>query len=163
MTPVFADSKMIVYKVFSKDYEHEKVTLLGMLAERRRDLRGKTRLEAGLAWARLTFGGSAKDKESIFIVPKELKAGHATRVLMKRTIFYKDGFWISLILFFSARENKCSQERLGLRRRRKITYARVIYWILSERLLLITGFMVSLKNLLKSYRIPNFSILLRAI
>ncbi|MCJ7785807.1 MAG: AAA family ATPase [Desulfobacterales bacterium] len=81
---------MIVYKVFSKDYEHEKVTLLGMLAERRRNLRGKTRLEAGLTWARLTFGGSAKDKESIFVVPKELEAGHATRVLMKRTIFYKD-------------------------------------------------------------------------
>ena len=81
---------MIVYKVFSKDYEHEKVTLLGMLAERRRDLRGKTRLEAGLTWARLTFGGSAKDKESIFVVPKEFEAGHATRVLMKRTIFYKD-------------------------------------------------------------------------
>jgi general secretion pathway protein A len=81
---------MIVYKVFSKDYEHEKITLLGMLAERRGDLRGKTRLEAGLTWARLMFGGSAKDKESIFVVPKELEAGHATRVLMKRTIFYKD-------------------------------------------------------------------------
>ena len=81
---------MIVYKVFSKDYEHEKVTLLGMLAERRRDLRGKPRLEAGLTWARLTFGDSAKDKESIFVVPKELEAGHATRVLMKRTIFYRD-------------------------------------------------------------------------
>jgi general secretion pathway protein A len=83
---------MIVYKVFSKDYEHEKVTLLGMLAERRKDLRGKTRLEAGLTWAKLTFGGLAKDKESIFVVPKELEAGHATRVLMKRTIFYKDEF-----------------------------------------------------------------------
>jgi general secretion pathway protein A len=81
---------MIVYKVFSKDYEHEKIVLLGMLAERRRDLRGETRLEAGLAWARATFGDSAKDKESIFVVPKELEAGHATRVLMKRTIFYKD-------------------------------------------------------------------------
>jgi len=81
---------MIVYKVFSKDYEREKITLLGMLAERREDLRGKTRLEAGLAWARLTFGDSAKDKESIFVVPKELEAGPVTRVLMKRTIFYAD-------------------------------------------------------------------------
>jgi len=81
---------MIVYKVFSKDYEHEKLTLLGMLAERRGDLRGKTRLEAGLTWARLMFGDSIKDKESIFVVPKEFEAGHATRVLMKRTIFYKD-------------------------------------------------------------------------
>jgi len=80
---------MIVYKVFSKDYEHEKVTLLGMLAERRGDLRGKTRLEAGLTWARLTFGHSAKDKGSIFVVPKELEAGRATRVLMKKTVFYK--------------------------------------------------------------------------
>ena len=81
---------MIVYKVFSKDYEYEKLTLLGMLAERRGDLRGKTRLEAGLTWARLMFGDSTKDKESIFVVPKEFEAGHATRVLMKRTIFYKD-------------------------------------------------------------------------
>ena len=81
---------MIVYKVFSKDYEHEKLTLLGMLAERRNDLRGKTRVEAGLTWARLTFGDSAKDKESIIVVPKELEAGHATRVLMKRTVFHKD-------------------------------------------------------------------------
>jgi len=36
------------------------------------------------------FGDSTKDKESIFVVPKEFEAGHATRVLMKRTIFYKD-------------------------------------------------------------------------
>ena len=81
---------MIVYKVFSKDYEQEKVTLLGMLAERRKDLRGKNQLEAGLTWARLAFGRSAKDKESIMVVPKEVEAGNATKVLMKRTIFFKD-------------------------------------------------------------------------
>jgi general secretion pathway protein A len=102
---------MIVYKVFSKDYEHEKVTLLGMLAERRRDLRGKPRLEAGLTWARLAFGGSAKDKESIFIVPKELEAGHATRVLMKRTIFYKDEL-LDMVdpLFLSQRKQMPTRE-----------------------------------------------------
>lgn len=81
---------MIIYKVFSKDYENEEVRLLGALAERRRDLRGKTQLEAGLTWARLTFDSLARDKGSIFVVPKELEAGHATRVLMKRIIFYKD-------------------------------------------------------------------------
>jgi general secretion pathway protein A len=81
---------MIVYKVFTKDYEHEKIALLGMLAERRKGLRGKTRMEAGLDWAKAAFGGSASDKDSIFVVPKELEVGHATRVLMKRTIFYKD-------------------------------------------------------------------------
>ncbi len=102
---------MIVYEVFSKDYEHEKVTLLGMLAERRRDLRGKTRLEAGLTWARLAFGGSAKDKESIFVVPKELEAGHATRVLMKNTIFYKDVL-LDMVdpLFLSQRKQMLARE-----------------------------------------------------
>jgi len=111
MTPAYADSKMIVYQVFSKDYEREKVTRLGMLVERRRDLRGKTRLEAGLTWARLTFGGSAKDKESILIVPKELEAGHATRVLMKRTIFYKDEL-LDMVdpLFLSERKQMLTRE-----------------------------------------------------
>jgi general secretion pathway protein A len=111
MTPAYADSKMIVYQVFSKDYEREKVTRLGMLVERRGDLRGKTRLEAGLTWARLTFGGSAKDKESILIVPKELEAGHATRVLMKRTIFYKDEL-LEMVdpLFLSERKQMLTRE-----------------------------------------------------
>jgi general secretion pathway protein A len=111
MTPAYADSKMIVYQVFSKDYEREKVTRLGMLVERRRDLRGKTRLEAGLTWARLTFGGSAKDKESILIMPKELEAGHATRVLMKRTIFYKDEL-LEMVdpLFLSERKQMLTRE-----------------------------------------------------
>jgi general secretion pathway protein A len=102
---------MIVYQVFSKDYEHEKVTLLGMLAERRRDLRGVPRLEAGLTWAKLTFSGSAKDKESIFIVPKELEAGHATRVLMKRTIFHNDEL-LDMVdpLFLSRRKQMLTKE-----------------------------------------------------
>jgi general secretion pathway protein A len=102
---------MIVYQVFSKDYEHEKVTLLGMLAERRRNLRGIPRLEAGLTWARLTFSGEAKNKESIFIVPKELEAGHATRVLMKRTIFHKDEL-LDIVdpLFLSQRKQMLTRE-----------------------------------------------------
>ena len=81
---------MIVYKVFSKDYEQEKVTLLGMLAERRKDLRGKNQLEAGLTWARLAFGRSQKIRNQSMVVPKEVEAGNATKVLMKRTIFFKD-------------------------------------------------------------------------
>ncbi len=89
-THLHVDREMIVYKVFSKDYKHEKVTLQGMLVERRKDLRGKNQLDAGLTWAKLTFSRSAKDEESIFIVPKELQAGVVTSVLMKRTIFYKD-------------------------------------------------------------------------
>jgi general secretion pathway protein A len=81
---------MIIYKVLCRNYELKQGQWIGALAERRKDLRGRNQLQAGLTWAKLTFARSAKDEESIFIVPKELQAGAATRVLMKRTIFYKD-------------------------------------------------------------------------
>ena len=64
---------MIVYKVFYKNYELERSELLGVLYERRKDLRGMTQFESGMRWARLTFGGLVKDKEAIFVVPNELK------------------------------------------------------------------------------------------
>jgi hypothetical protein len=65
--------KLIVYKVFYKDYDRKKGVLLGKLTERRKDLRGKTQLESGLRWAILTFGAKVKDKNRIFIVPEEVK------------------------------------------------------------------------------------------
>jgi len=43
---------MIVYKVFCKDGDLKKGDLIGVLAERRRDLRGETQFESGLRWAR---------------------------------------------------------------------------------------------------------------
>jgi len=36
----FKNNKMIVYKVFYKNYELKKGDLIGMLIERRKDLRG---------------------------------------------------------------------------------------------------------------------------
>ena len=64
---------MIVYKVFCKDYRLEKDDLIGVLAERRNDLRGKTHFESGMKWARVFFNGLVKDKQAIFVVPKELE------------------------------------------------------------------------------------------
>ena len=64
---------MIVYKVFCKDYGLNKDDLIGVLAERRNDLRGKTQFESGMKWARIFFAGLVKDKEAIFVVPNELE------------------------------------------------------------------------------------------
>jgi len=45
---------------------------MGTLTERRKDLRGKNKLETGLKWAKWTFGHMVKDKNAIFIVPDKL-------------------------------------------------------------------------------------------
>jgi hypothetical protein len=78
---------MIIHKVYCKDNQLRQGNLLGVLVERRKDLRGKSELESGLRWARVTFGGSVKDKTSIFVVPKELETGDATRMFMEKGIY----------------------------------------------------------------------------
>ena len=80
---------MIIYKVYRKDYQFKERNLLGVLAERRKDLRGKSELESGLRWALMTFGRSVKDKKLIFVVPKELETGNATRRFMEKGIYSK--------------------------------------------------------------------------
>jgi len=64
---------MIMYKVFCKDYKLEKDDLIGVLAERRKDLRGKTQFESGIRWARFFFTGLVKDRQAIFVVPNEFE------------------------------------------------------------------------------------------
>jgi hypothetical protein len=64
--------EMIVYKVFCKDDELKRDDLIGVLAERRKDLRGKTRFESGLSWAKFFFTGLVKDRKGIFVIPNEL-------------------------------------------------------------------------------------------
>ena len=64
---------MIVYKVFCKDGDLKKGDLIGVLAERRRDLRGETQFESGLRWARSFFTGLVKDRQTIFVVPNEFE------------------------------------------------------------------------------------------
>ncbi len=67
-------SKMITYKVFYKNYKLKKGELMGILVERRKDLRGKSLLESGLNWAKSMFGQEVRDKHAIFVVPHKLKS-----------------------------------------------------------------------------------------
>ncbi len=81
---------MIIYKVFSKNYEMRRGELMGMLIERRKDLRGMTQIQAGMKWANLTFGHMVKDKKSMFIVPGELKLGNNSQWLIEKGVFTKE-------------------------------------------------------------------------
>ena len=83
---------MMVYVVFCKDYEHKKGELMGVLVERRKDMRGKTQLESGLRWARLAFGHLVKDKKDIFVFPKEIKIGEEKNLLVEKGLFTKEEF-----------------------------------------------------------------------
>jgi hypothetical protein len=83
---------MVVYKVLYKNYELKKGEFMGMLIERRKDLRGLTQVESGLRWAKFTFGRLVKDERTIFVVPNELKLGSDTKWLMEKGIFTKGEF-----------------------------------------------------------------------
>jgi hypothetical protein len=78
---------MIVYKVFYKNYDLKKGELIGALTEKRKDLRGRTKVESGLKWAKLTFGHMVKDKNAIFVVPYELRFGDETEWLVEKGVF----------------------------------------------------------------------------
>ncbi len=81
---------MVVYKVFYKDFELKKGEFVGMLIERRKDLRGKTQLESGMRWAKLAFGRMVKDEGTIFVVPNELKLKIHTKSIIEKGIFTKE-------------------------------------------------------------------------
>ncbi len=65
--------KKITYKVLYKNQKLKKGDPMGILVERRKDLRGKSKLESGLSWAKSMFGQTVKNKNMIFVVPDELK------------------------------------------------------------------------------------------
>ena len=83
---------MTIYKVFYKNYGRERAEIMGMLIERRKDLRGMTQVASGLRWARMAFGHLVKDKQSIFAVPRELDLGTDARAFAEKVIFTKDEF-----------------------------------------------------------------------
>ena len=83
---------MIVYVVFYKDFEHKTGELMGMLVERRNDMRGKTQWESGLKWARLAFGHLVKDKKDIFVFPKEMEINDDKGLLVEKGIFNKEEY-----------------------------------------------------------------------
>jgi hypothetical protein len=75
------NGEMIVYKVLYKNYELKKGEFIGMLIERRKDLRGLTQIESGLRWAKFTFGQKVIDEKAIFVVPKVLKLENTNKKL----------------------------------------------------------------------------------
>jgi hypothetical protein len=81
---------MLVYKVFYKNFELKKGEFMGMLIERRKDLRGKSQIESAMKWARLAFGRMVKDEKTIFVVPNELKLPINTQWIIEKGIFTKE-------------------------------------------------------------------------
>ena len=65
---------------------------MGMLVERRNDMRGQTQWESGLKWARLAFGHLVKDKKDIFVFPKEMEINDDKGLLVEKGIFSKEEF-----------------------------------------------------------------------
>ena len=74
------------------DYDLKKSELLGVLTERRNDLRGKTRIESATRWAKKMFGQLVRDKHAIFVVPHELKFKKNTTVSVEKMVFNHDEF-----------------------------------------------------------------------
>ena len=85
--------EMVVDKVFYKNYDLKKGELVGVLIERRKDLRGRSQIESGLRWAKLTFGHLAKDKQMIFVVPDEMNLGTDAIVFLQKGILTNQEFW----------------------------------------------------------------------
>jgi len=81
---------MVVYKVFYKNFELKKGEFMGMLIERRKDLRGKSQIESAMRWAKLAFGRMVKDDKTIFVVPNELKLAINTQWIIEKGIFTKE-------------------------------------------------------------------------
>ena len=81
---------MVVYKVFYKNFKLKKGEFVGMLIERRKDMRGETQIESAMKWAKLAFGCRVKDEKTIFVVPKELKLGIHTKSIIEKGIFTKE-------------------------------------------------------------------------
>ena len=81
---------MVVYKVFCKNFKLKKGEFVGMLIERRKDMRGKTQIESAMRWAKLAFGRMVKDKKTILVVPNELHLGIDAKAVIEKGIFTKE-------------------------------------------------------------------------
>ena len=62
---------MRIYKVFYKIPKLKRGEFLGVLPERRQNLRGEGQLESATKWARSAFRNLLRRKQTIFVIPKE--------------------------------------------------------------------------------------------
>jgi len=83
---------MIIYKVMFKNYELKQGEPVGVLVERRKDLRGKSRVESGLKWAKLVFGQMGRDKQAIFVIPYEVNLKDNIIMPAEKMVFTKQEF-----------------------------------------------------------------------
>ena len=83
---------MITYKVLYKNHKLKKGELMGVLVERRKDLRGLSRVESGQEWARLTFSPMVKDRDWIFVVPDELYLKNDILLPVGKRMFSREEF-----------------------------------------------------------------------
>ena len=63
---------------------------MGMLIERRKDLRGRNQIESGMRWAKLTFGRILEDEKTMFVIPSELKLDIRSKWIIGKGIFTKE-------------------------------------------------------------------------
>jgi len=90
---------MTVYKVFRKDYVFKRGDLIGILIERRKDLRGLSHVESGLKWANAVFGSKVKDHKSIIVVPRDFALKGDIQWLIAKGVFTREElFGISKLL-----------------------------------------------------------------
>ncbi|MFB3883807.1 MAG: hypothetical protein ACE144_01190 [Thermodesulfobacteriota bacterium] len=83
---------MMVYVVFRKDYLYKKGELLGVLVERRKDMRGKTPMESGLTWAKMAFRHLVKNIKDIYVFPKEMKVAKDEKLLVEKGVFTREEY-----------------------------------------------------------------------
>jgi hypothetical protein len=100
---------MRVYKVFYIHKNDVPMTgeFIGGLIERRKDLRGKSRVESGLEWARLIFGHMVKDTCSIFVVPDDLYLKSEILLPIGKKIYDREEFlWMIEAVDLSVRRKR---------------------------------------------------------
>jgi hypothetical protein len=84
---------MITYKVLYKNYKLKKAEPMGILVERRKNLRGQSSFESGLKWARSMFGQMGRDKQAIFVIPHEVTLKDNTIVPVEKVVFTSEEFF----------------------------------------------------------------------
>jgi len=85
--------KMIIYKVLYKNYKLRKGELMGILVERRKNLRGQNLIESGLKWARSMFGQMVGDKQAIVVIPLEVTLRDNSVVPVEKMVFTGEDFF----------------------------------------------------------------------
>lgn len=84
---------MIIYKVLYKNYKLKKGEPIGILVERRKNLRGQSPFQSGLKWARSVFSQTVGDKQAIFVIPHEVTLKDNTIVPVEKMVFTSEEFF----------------------------------------------------------------------